>query len=312
MIILAVDLTLIAFIALPLCAIALGVTVYFFLKTRESLQETVRTGRKNSFIGMQMQKAPEPRRSLIAGLEEKLARRKSRVPEQVEETPARAAYREPEENLGESLKTTLAQQQKVLNTYLQKIEQLEVEGREDLLRQNAELEKEIARLHGVIEEKDAEIEDMYQQANGARKMAAKIEEVYREFEQLQTKMSALERQAGKANNLAIELEDAKHAYEQIHQELARKHERLDEIMQENQRLRQEMNTLEDKLSDSNLQRQQLQKKIVFLQDLNTEMQDLSEANKKLQTELRRIGELESMLNMMAEERDSLLRKRSEK
>ena len=39
------------------------------------------------------------------------------------------------------------------------------------------------------------------------------------------------------------------------------------------------------------------------------MQSIADTNKKLQTELRRIGELESMLNMMAEERDFLLRKK---
>ena len=61
-----------------------------------------------------------------------------------------------------------------------------------------------------------------------------------------------------------------------------------------------------------MQRQQLQKKVQFLQELNADMQNISETNKKLQTELRRIGELESMLTMMAEERDQLLRKKSDK
>jgi hypothetical protein len=42
------------------------------------------------------------------------------------------------------------------------------------------------------------------------------------------------------------------------------------------------------------------------------MQSISDTNKKLQTEMRRIGELESMLNMMAEERDFLLRKKMDK
>jgi len=42
------------------------------------------------------------------------------------------------------------------------------------------------------------------------------------------------------------------------------------------------------------------------------MQGIADSNKKLQTELRRIGELESMLNMMAEERDFLLRKKKDK
>ena len=107
----------------------------------------------------------------------------------------------------------------------------------------------------------------------------------------------------------IELEDTKQSYEQVHRELSRKHERLEEIMQENHRMRQEIEVLEDKLSEANLQRQQLHKKVQFLQDLNTDMQGISDTNKKLQTELRRIGELESMLHMMAEERDHLLRKK---
>jgi hypothetical protein len=46
--------------------------------------------------------------------------------------------------------------------------------------------------------------------------------------------------------------------------------------------------------------------------MNNDMQSISETNKKLQTEIRRIGELESMLTMMAEERDYLLRKKSDK
>jgi uncharacterized protein Smg (DUF494 family) len=87
---------------------------------------------------------------------------------------------------------------------------------------------------------------------------------------------------------------------------------LEEVMNENQQMRQQMDELEDKLAEANLQRQQLQKKVLFLTDLNTDMQSIADSNKKLQTELRRIGELESMLNMMAEERDFLLRKKLDK
>ena len=92
-------------------------------------------------------------------------------------------------------------------------------------------------------------------------------------------------------------------------ELARKQEKLEEVMNENHRMRREMDDLEDKLSEANAQRQQLFKKVQFLTDLNNDMQSMSETNKKLQTEMRRIGELESMLNMMAEERDYLLKKK---
>ena len=146
----------------------------------------------------------------------------------------------------------------------------------------------------------------------SQKMMTKIDEVYKEFDQLQIKINTLEKQASRASHLEIELEDTRQSYEQLHKDLVRKQERLEETMSENQRMRQELDQLEDKLAEANLQRQQLQKKVQFLQELNDDMQSITETNKKLQTELRRIGELESMLTMMAEERDYLLRKKTEK
>lgn len=83
------------------------------------------------------------------------------------------------------------------------------------------------------------------------------------------------------------------------------------MIAENQRLHTTLGTTEDKLAESNMQRQQLQKKVQFLQDINNDMQNVSESNQRLQNELRRIGELESMLSMIAEERDRLLKKNKE-
>jgi hypothetical protein len=80
-------------------------------------------------------------------------------------------------------------------------------------------------------------------------------------------------------------------------------------MSEASKLHQQLCDTEDKLQEANQQRQQLQKKVKLLEELNSDMQTMTAANKHMQTELRRIGELESMLNMMTEERDQLLRKR---
>ena len=302
MTIIAINLTLVAFIALPLGAIILGVTVYFFLKTRESLRETMAANRPQSKAAP---KAPPARRT---SLEDRFAQLRQKATD-VKESMTAPKKELPEGNIVHDLKTTIAKQQQVLTSYLQQVEELENGGKEELRQQNRLLEKEIAHLHSIIEQKDQEMDDINQQAVTAQKMAAKIEEVYQEFEQFQAKMGQLEKQANRANNLAIELEDTRHSYEQVHKDLQRKQEKLEEVMLDNQRMRQQMNELEDKLSDANLQRQQLQKKVQFLQELNTDMQSVSDTNKKLQTELRRIGELESMLNMMAAERDSLLRKK---
>ena len=314
MIIIAINLNLVAFIVLPLGAITLGVTIYFFLKTRESLKKTMESNLTASIpITHKEQTVSSRRKNLLSDIEVQFSRMKQRmVAARTEENRPVAIESGTTAPVVEDLKTTILQQQKLLNAYLQQVEQLENDGKEELRKQNQLLEKEIARLHHVIEQKDQEIDEVLQQTSAEEKMAARIDEVYREFEQLQTKMALFEKQAGKANNLAIDLEDAKHSYEQVHRELLRKHERMEEVMAENQKMRMEMNILEDKLADANLQRQQLQKKLQFLQEISTDMQSISDANKKLQTELRRIGELESMLHMMAEERDSLLRKKGEK
>ena len=274
MIIAAINLTLIESLAFLLVALIFGVSIYLFLKSRQSLQQTIRSG-KGIFTGNL---------------------KKDKV----------------DENFTQDLKHTISQQQKLLNTYLRKVEDLENEGKEELKKENKELQREILKLQDAIDQKNAELEELQQETLSARKMAGRVEEVYREFDLLQEKMASLEMQAGRANGLAIELEDVKHSYEAVHNELLRKQEKLEDVLADNQKMRQSMDVLEDKLAEANLQRQQLQKKVQFLTDLNTDLQSISDTNKKLQTELRRIGELESMLNMMAEERDFLLRRKKDK
>jgi chromosome segregation ATPase len=253
---------------------------------------------------------PKKQKRAVSDLLKKFSRKKT-TPDAPDVTmiSARKISATPESVIQE-FKITIAQQQQVLNTYLDKVEELEDGGKGQLRQLNNDLQKEISKLHNIIEQKDHELDEMEQRALGAQKMAGKIDEVYQEFEQLQLKMMHLEKQANRANNLVMELEDTKQSYEQVYHELTRKQEKLEELMNENQRMRADMNMLEDKLSEANLQRQQLQKKVQFLQELNADMQCLSDTNKKLQTELRRIGELESMLNMMAQERDFLLKKKN--
>jgi len=270
--------------------------------------------KKITALPIKKEKQSSNKKNNLVELEEQFARMRfeSSLPKQDKiELPTKRSTQK-EEMAVQDLKNTIAQQQRMLDSYLFKVEELENEGREELNEKIEELEKKVDELTGVVEEKDEEIKDLRQQASASEKMASRIDEVYHEFEQLQTKMATLERQASRANNLAIELEDTKYSYEQVHKELLRKHEKLEEVMNENQQMRQQMDELEDKLSEANLQRQQLQKKVLFLTDLNNDIQGIADTNKKLQTELRRIGELESMLNMMAEERDFLLRKKMDK
>ena len=310
MIIAAINLTLIESLAFLLVALIFGVSIYLFLKSRQSLQQTIRSG-KGIFTGnLKKDKVPENLSSPFFDKEKSFARFKQKVQETAHILPGKII--QGDENFTQDLKHTISQQQKLLNTYLRKVEDLENEGKEELKKENKELQREILKLQDAIDQKNAELEELPQETLSARKMAGRVEEVYREFDLLQEKMASLEMQAGRANGLAIELEDVKHSYEAVHNELLRKQEKLEDVLADNQKMRQSMDVLEDKLAEANLQRQQLQKKVQFLTDLNTDLQSISDTNKKLQTELRRIGELESMLNMMAEERDFLLRRKKDK
>ena len=310
---LAINLTTVEFIVLSAVALIFGLALYFFLKSRKNLLETVEASNRYQLTLPKKESLPK---TTLTPLEEQWNRQRQEAlrKQTVAATPPPVRKQAPaaDEHLAQDLKQTIAQQQKLLNKYLGTIEEMETVGRESLKKENQHLQNEISELQEQLKEKDAEVQDLYQQAASAQKMAARIEEVYREFDQLQAKMQQLEKQAGRANSLAIELEDTRNAYEALHKELSRKQDKLEEMMEDNQNMKEEINLLEDKLSESNLQRQQLQKKVQFLTDLNNDMQGISDTNKKLQTELRRIGELESMLNMMAEERDYLLRRKLEK
>ncbi len=314
MYLLAFNLTLLEIIILQIGAIVLGITIYFFWTSNKALSATLKQSRSKLDI--------IPKRGIlerlginiitIEDLQERVSKLKNR-PAEVSVKKIHPVQQVPEpvsEISVTSLKEAVVQQQQTLGTLLKKIDSLEsnAHSKKDLLVENEELEKKIEKLELLLDTKDGEIKRIKQQEAVAQQMAARIDEVYKEFDLLQHKIISLEKQAGKANELTIELEDAKQLSEQLQKDLERKHEKLEELIEESQRLHTLLNTTEDKLAEANLQRQQLQKKVQFLQDVNNDMQNVSESNKKLQNELRRIGELESILSMIADERDRLLNK----
>jgi hypothetical protein len=49
----------------------------------------------------------------------------------------------------------------------------------------------------------------------------------------------------------------------------------------------------------------LQKKVAYLEELNNDLHQMTDANKKLEGQIKKLGELESRLNIVSEERDRL-------
>ncbi len=312
---LAVNLTLFEIFILQAGAIILGITIYFFWTSNKALSQTLRQSKNKLDI--------LPKKNFLARvgltnttldeLQERVTQLKQKVSAEVSAkkiNPATQATETVNTANVLSLKDTLLHQQNTLDGLLSKIATIE-EGnynQKELSQRNEELEKKIERLELEIETKEGEINRIRQQEALAQQMASRIDEVYKEFDVLQNKIASLEKQATKTNALTFELEEAKQLTEQLQKELIRKQEKLEEMISESQRLHTSLGITEDKLAEANLQRQQLQKKVQFLQDITNDMQHVSESNQKLQNELRRIGELESMLSMISEERDRLLNK----
>jgi chromosome segregation ATPase len=319
---LAFNLTLVEIIVLQLGAIVLGIAIYFFWTSNKALSETLKQSKSKLDL------LPPAKKTFLQKIglgnisfgapEQKNLPLPKHTPEPSRKIQFDYNATEKLDNMNvASLKDALLRQQQMLNVLMEKIEHIDTVpvNKKELLAEKEELEyekegleKKVEQLELLLDDKESELKRIKQQEAVAQQMASRIDEAYKEFDLLQQKISSLEKQTGKANALSLELEDATHETEQLRREVDRKQEKLEEMIAENQRLHTALSTTEDKLAEANMQRQQLQKKVQFLQDVNNDMQHVSESNQRLQNELRRIGELESMLSMIAEERDRLLKK----
>ena len=311
MFLLGIQLGVMEIVVFSFSCLLLAGTIYFFRKTLISLRAIKEVQRRNTNrmrnIYMQPEVVDQPKTPV------KLFKNKNKqepLP-QVEKSFTRASVKNEayDDETISAFKKSILNQKQQLDLLLRKVDGWK-EQQEKVVDQNdADLWNKIERLEILLEEKDEELQSLKKQDGIAEQMAARMEQVQNEFDTLQDRLGSLEKQAANANQLAMDLEDLKEEYKQVKTEQVRKQEKLQELMNENARLQKQLYETEDKLQNANTQRQQLLKKTKLLEELNTDFQTVSDTNSKMKNELRRIGELESMLNMMTEERDHLLGKR---
>ena len=138
-------------------------------------------------------------------------------------------------------------------------------------------------------------------------MTSMLDHAYSDFNTLQSKIQKLETQVSASRMLNLEFEDMKEANQRVTRDYEDQKIKLQAATLENQQLTLQLNEVEDKLREANFQRQQLQKRVSYVEELNEDLQMVADANKKLEHQLRRIGELESMLNVVSEENQHLKR-----
>ena len=165
----------------------------------------------------------------------------------------------------------------------------------DTSRTNETLNAQIRELRRTLTEKEAEIKQNRQQQSLSKEMHDRLDKAYGEFNYLQDKIQKVETHLVQPQNRNFEFDELQQSYFKLTKEFDEMKLKYLSMMEDNQRLTRILADAEDKLRESNFQRQQLMKKVGFLEELNNDLQQVTETNKKLENQLRRIGEIEAML-----------------
>lgn len=184
------------------------------------------------------------------------------------------------------------------------------EKQQEIVKINEELSAQIEDLRYKLSQKEKEVSNSRQKEHLTTEMNAMLDSAYNEFNILQSKMQKLEAQVAASRKLSMEFEVMKESYDKLSRDHEEQKLKYLNYADENRQLKTTLATVEEQLRDAEFQRQQLQKRVLYLEELNTDMQVMVDANKKLESQLKRIGELESMLNVISEERDQLMQRKT--
>jgi Tfp pilus assembly protein PilO len=166
---------------------------------------------------------------------------------------------------------------------------------QELLRHNEELNGQLRNAGQQLAEKETEISQLRHQQKLAEEMGTRLDKVYDEYSTLQDKLLKLQTYLTEPYNRGTDYDELKDSYFKLgkeHDEMKLRHLSLRE---ENQRLTRILGDTEEKLKEANFQRQQYQKRSAFLEELNHDLQEISEHNKKIESQLRRVSDMETLL-----------------
>jgi len=327
------NLSIVELIVLFFCAVTLGVVIHFFITSRknlrgspfdtEKMKRTIDEWKLKYFNDIELKdKESSELRSRLSQAEEntriyKMEREELlRQQKRLQSEPDSIQRTEPVENKSNYLEqlrlaqSSLLEHNEKINQLLENIEVVrENEEKQKLMEEeNEELMGEVRELKNLLGQKESEIHNIRQKENVTREMTSLLDSAYNEFNTLQSKIQKLESQLSSSKMASIEYEDLKESFYKTSHEHDDYKTKLQVLTVENQQLTLQLNEVEDKFREANFQRQQLQKRVSYLEELNSDLQVVTDANKKLEHQLRRIGELESMLNVIAEENQVLKQK----
>jgi chromosome segregation ATPase len=170
----------------------------------------------------------------------------------------------------------------------------------DTKQANEALQIQLRDFRHALSNKESEIKQIRQQQLLIHELKERLEKAHEEYHVLQEKLQKLETVISKPQNRTFEYEELQQSYFKLTKECDEIKLKQLSMLEENQRLSRLLADTEDKLRESNFQRQQYQRKITFLEELNHDLQELTGHHKKLESQMRRIGEIEMILNKTPE------------
>ena len=183
------------------------------------------------------------------------------------------------------------------------------EAEKTLLADLEEAKSEITRLEGIAEKvsvssgeapmrnttSDLVMAQQNLHESLTREMTERLERAYEEFNFLQDRIQKIQEQAVDPHKRNFETDELEQSYFRITKEYDELKLKNLALMEENQRLTRTLADSEEKLRDANFFKQQLTRKVTFLEELTSDLQQLSGHYKKLEGQLKRISEIEAML-----------------
>jgi DNA repair exonuclease SbcCD ATPase subunit len=166
---------------------------------------------------------------------------------------------------------------------------------QNLQKVNEQLNEQLKESNRSLADKESEIKHARQQQKLAEEITTRLDKAYEEYNVLQSKLQKLDGYLGQPHKKSAEYEELQDSYFKLTKEFDEMKLRQISLRDENQRLSRILADTEDKLREANFQRQQFQKRAAFLEELNNDLQQVSEHNKKLEGQLRRISEMETLL-----------------
>ena len=174
------------------------------------------------------------------------------------------------------------------------VEESEKRNRE-LTQLNEELNQELRHSGQALIEKETEISNLRHQQKLSVEMGQRLDKVYEEYNTLQEKLQKLQGYLTQPYNRGTDYDGLKEAYFKLGKEHDEMKLKYISIREENQRLTMILSDTEEKLKEANFQRVQFQKRSAFLEELNHDLQEIAEHNKKIESQLRRVTDMENLL-----------------